>query len=85
VTPVNLASLMLKSEKIVSGQIQNPVMTFPINKRINPELFMDGKAVIYMIYGRIKNMVTMFNHWYWLIPGSSKPNDAKRCGELETR
>jgi len=32
--------------------IENPVMTFPIKKRINTELFIERRAEIYMQNGR---------------------------------
>jgi len=34
---------------------QNPVVTFPIKKRINTELFIDGKHELYIHKRRIKN------------------------------
>jgi len=40
----------------------NPVMTFPIKKRINNELFIDRTAAIYNLNGRIKNVVREVNH-----------------------
>jgi len=35
--------------------LANPIMTFPIKKRINSELFIDGKYELYIQKGQIKN------------------------------
>jgi len=34
---------------------ENPVMTFPIKKRINTELFIDKSAALFMLNGECKN------------------------------
>jgi len=35
---------------------ENPIMTFPIKKTINTELFVDGKEKLYIHKGRIKEV-----------------------------
>jgi len=35
--------------------LANPIMSFPIKKRINTELFIDGKYELYVNKGQIKN------------------------------
>jgi len=47
----------------------NLVMNFPIKKRINTSLFIDGMAALFIL-NVLKNMVRVVNHWYWLICGS---------------
>jgi len=42
----------------------NPVMPFPIEKRINTELYIDKMAALYIVDGQIKNVVRMVNQWY---------------------
>jgi len=66
-----IACLVLWSEE--SGRDANSMMTFPIKKRINTELFIDRTAVLYIMEGRIKdeNVVREVNHWHRLIPRSS--------------
>jgi len=38
-----------------AGREANPIMTFPIVKRINTELFIDGKHELYIHKRRMKN------------------------------
>jgi len=70
---VPLASLMLWSEEsewaVVGERCKPAVVVFPIKKRFNTELFIDTKAAVYLVDGRIKgeNIMTVVNHWYWLI------------------
>jgi len=64
-----------------SGMQASPVMTFPIKKRINTELFIDRMAALYVVDGRIKNVVRAVNHCYWLIHKINIPcaKSIKRC------
>jgi len=44
---------------------ENQVMEFPIKKRNNTELLNDKMVALYIVNGRIKNMVRVVNHWHW--------------------
>jgi len=62
-----------ESEKL--SQDASPVMTYPIKKRINNELFVDGMTALYSVDGRIKdeNVIRVVNHWNRLIRRPSIP------------
>jgi len=51
-----LASLILWAEESVQVKMQNPVVAFPITKRINAELFVDWMADLDLVDGRINNV-----------------------------
>jgi len=40
----------------------NPVMTFPIKKRVKTELIGDRTAALYIVYDQIKNATRVVKH-----------------------
>jgi len=46
---------MLRYKESMRVAIENPVMAFPIKKRINTELFIDRKATLYILTGGNEN------------------------------